>query len=489
VATYLNSYKFIVVTVIVILIATYAKASTYLDVGDEVYNTLLRLEAEGVIKTGLLSAKPLSRKEIIRLTLEAEENSEGKSPFVRNQIQALKKKFADEIDGTIYLKPLDKVSMGYLHSDSEPSDLIFNNDGDDYGMDNNFRFGISSRAELGCFSLFVNPELRYSESDTDLTMKKVYGVFDFLGLELEIGTDSQWWGPGYHGAILLSNNPEPLPLIKLTNSRPVLLPWVLKYLGLFKFTAFVTRLEEDRVVPEPYFWGMRLNFKPSPYFEVGVHRTAMLGGEGRPEDLSTWWDSFTGKGENDLDGPGDQKGGYDIKLTLPFKLQPMQLYVEADGEDEAGGLPSRWAYLSGVYLPRILNFERIEFRAEYADNHVSGHPNYWYNHFAYKSGYTFEGRIIGHHMDTDSEDSFVEVSYLIPERDGRITVSYDREEHNLSEDVNEEKKEIYMTADIGLTESMKIKASYGYGKFKNFNNISGNDENINIFSVQITYNF
>ena len=471
------------------MIATCANASTYLDIGDEVYNTLLRLEAEGVIQSGLLNTKPLSRKEVIRLLLEAEENSEGKSLFIRSQVQSLKKRFADEIDGTRYLKPLDKVSIGYLHSDGDPSDLIFNNDGDDYGEDNNFRFSISSRAELGWFSLFVNPEIRYSDKDTDLTMKKLYGVLDFLGLELEIGTDSQWWGPGYHGAILLSNNVEPLPLIKLTNSRPVLLPWVLKYLGLFKFTAFVTRLEEKRAVSEPYLWGMRLNFKPSPYFEVGLHRTAILGGEGQPEDLSTWWDSFTGEGENDPDGPGDQKAGYDIKLTLPFELQPIQLYVEADGEDEAGGLPSRWAYLSGIYLPRILNFEKIDFRAEYADNHVSGHANYWYNHGIYTSGYTYEGRIIGHHMDTDSEDMFVEFSYLIPERDAKISLAYDREEHNLSSDVHEKKHEVYLTADIGLAESLRIEASYGYGKFKNFDNISGDDENINIVFVQITYNF
>jgi hypothetical protein len=84
---------------------------------------------------------------------------------------------------------------------------------------------------------------------------------------------------------------------------------------------------------------------------------------------------------------------------------------------------------------------------------------------------------------------FVEFSYLIPERDAKISLAYDREEHNLSSDVHEKKHEVYLTADIGLAESLRIEASYGYGKFKNFDNISGDDENINIVFVQITYNF
>ncbi|MBW1852898.1 MAG: hypothetical protein JRJ15_16075 [Deltaproteobacteria bacterium] len=71
----------------------------------------------------------------------------------------------------------------------------------------------------------MNPEIRYSDGDKTIIMDKVYGVVELLGMELEVGSDSQWWGPGYHGSILFSNNPEPLTMVKLTNSRPVLLPW------------------------------------------------------------------------------------------------------------------------------------------------------------------------------------------------------------------------------------------------------------------------
>ena len=193
---------------------------------------------------------------------------------------------------------------------------------------------------------------------------------------------------------------------------------------------------------------------------------------------------------NAVDDVGDQRAGFDVKLTLPFKWQPLQVYAEAAGEDEAGGLPYKWAYLTGIYLPRILNFERVGFRAEYATTHVEGSPDVWYTHGIYgPKAYTYKGRIIGHHMGTDSKDIFLEVSYLIPERNGRISIFYDRQEHNLSETIREKKDEVDVNVDIKLAKDLKVKTSYGYGKIKNMGNIPGEDRKINIITGMISYNF
>ena len=235
---------------------------------------------------------------------------------------------------------------------------------------------------------------------------------------------------------------------------------------------------------------MRLNFKPHPYLEIGLQRTALLGGRGRSEDLKTWWRSFTGKGEN-IAGveAGDQRAGGDIKITLPFKLQPLQLYAEAASEDEAGGLPYKWAYLTGIYLPRIFNLERITLRCEYATTHVEGHPNVWYRHGIYTDGYTYKGKIIGHHMGTDSKDIFMELSYLIPERDGRVSISYDIEEHNLAGAVREKKDEVSLNVSFKLKKNIDLKVSYGYADIKNIANISGKDKKINQTMGLVYYTF
>lgn len=458
-------------------------------VDDEVYYILYRLEAEGVIESGLLTTKPLSRKEVYRLIREAERNSKDRGVFVQELVRQLKERFEDR--DVKFIKPLDTLYSKYIYSNSEAQTLNYNNDGEHYEKDSNLRFGFSSRAELDWLSFYVNPELRYSEADADTIMKMAYGVITFLGLDFQIGRDSQWWGPGYHGSILLSNNAEPLTMLSLTNPQPVLLPWIFKHLGLFRFVVFVTKLEKERGdFPEPYLWGMRLNFKPHPYLEIGLQRTALLGGKGRSENLKTWWMSFTAKGENKPGvEAGDQRGGFDIKLTLPLKWQPLQLYAEAAGEDEAGGLPSKWAYIGGVYLPKIAVLERVGLRVEYGTTYVEGAPNVWYNHSTYTTGYTYKGRIIGHHMGTDSKDIFIEVSYLIPERDGKIAISYDREVHNLSGAIRERKDEVGLSANLKLKRNVDLKTSYNYGWIKNFKSISGEDKEINAIIGQIIYKF
>lgn len=482
--------KFIIVVLSILIIVPSAIADAYLPVEDEAYDIFYRLEAEGIIQSGLLTTKPLSYKEVMRLILEAERNSSDKSLFIQKLINTLKDRFKDESKDTKYIKPIELFYSWCLYADSDIQTLYYNNDGESYEKGFNIRSGFISRAELDGVSFYFNPELRYSDSDTDVVIKRGYGVLSSLGIDLILGKDSQWWGPGYHGAILLSNNSEPMTMLKLTNPQPFLLPWIFRYLGLFKFTFFVTRLEKERDIPEPYLWGMRLNFKPNLYLEIGLQRTAILGGKGHSENLNTWWKSFTGKGEN-VPGveAGDQRAGFDIKITLPFKSQPLQLYAEAAGEDEAGGLPSKWAYLTGIYLPRILSLERFSIRGEYATTHVEGSPNVWYTHHIYTTGYKYKGRIIGHHMGTDSKDIFLEISYALPEKNAKLSLFYDREEHNLSGKVREKKDEVNMRLYVRPRKDIDIEVVYRYGNIKNMGNIEGEDKEINTIMGMIRYNF
>ncbi|MEW6215709.1 MAG: capsule assembly Wzi family protein, partial [Nitrospirota bacterium] len=251
---------FFILIVSTFLTVPSATASTYIYVDDDAYDLLLRLEAEGVIKSSLLTTRPSSRKEVMRLILEAERKYGESSIFIQGLIKSLKERFKVGAYDARFIKPVDFLYSRYVYADSDIQALYYNNDGDLYGKGSNLRVGFSSMAELGWLSFYLNPEFRYSDNDKDLIAKRAYGVLGFLGLEFTVGKDSQWWGPGYHGSILLSNNAEPMTMLRLTNPQPVLLPWIFKYLGLFRFTVFATRLEKERDVPESYLWGMRFNF-------------------------------------------------------------------------------------------------------------------------------------------------------------------------------------------------------------------------------------
>ncbi|MGE5895050.1 MAG: capsule assembly Wzi family protein, partial [bacterium] len=256
--------KWLLIAAGVIFLVSHAYASN-VPLDDPGYDVLRRLEAEGIVESSILTTLPLSRQEIVRLIREAEKNAGSESGFIQQQIEFLKARFRDDIEAKKYIKPLGALSGKYIYSDQDDPAIVYNNDGDIYAKGSNIRAGLSSWAEFGWFSYFINPELRYDEGDTDLILKNGYGVIHVLGLDLEAGKESQWWGPGYHGSLLLSNNAEPFTLVRLSNTNPVLLPWIFKYLGPLRFTAFATMLEEDRDFSHPYLWGMKINFKPLPY--------------------------------------------------------------------------------------------------------------------------------------------------------------------------------------------------------------------------------
>ena len=112
----------------------------------------------------------------------------------------------------------------------------------------------------------------------------------------------------------------------------------------------------------------------------------------------------TSRGENEPDGPSNQLAAVDWRLTVPWRTQPFEFYGEFGGEDEAGYGFSRQAIVLGLYLPRLGPSALFDLRVEYGDTYMTGHRGHdrvWYTHGVYASGYTYEGRIIGHHAGTD----------------------------------------------------------------------------------------
>lgn len=474
-----------------LLVVSTVMAATHVEIGEDVYGDLARLDAEGFLPGSLLSTKPLNRMEVMRLLLEAESFPPPDGTIARATLRRLRDRFPEESRENLYIKPLDRARASYTYLDSASQALNYNNSGYEYREGSNLRVDVATRAEWSWISGYARPEYRLSDGDGTFTLRTVYVSVEALGVELTAGRESLWWGPGYHGALLESNNAEPITMLRLTNPRAALLPWIFRFLGPFRFDFFAGRLEDDRQdVASPILWGLRFDLKPLPYLEIGLERTVIFGGEGHDEGWSAWWQSFTARGENDPGkDTGDQKAGMDIKVTIPWKVQPVQLYAEVAGEDSAGWEPSRRGYLGGIYLPRILGSDRVDFRSEFAYNHVKQQPNYWYNHHIYTQGYTYKGRIIGHHMGTDSRDLFAAASISVSPLLEKISVYYDREEHNLSFSVRETKDEIGVGVLLRPGSDIDLKVFYRNARVKNMGNVSGASENLSQVSAEVQYAF
>jgi len=436
-------------------------ASIYVEVGDQVYEYLEYLEARGCIKSGILTTYPLSQKEILRLINEAEEVCKGDS-YIKEALKKIKNRIS--YDPVVpFFKPIDevKVEVGYADSE-EVSQRFYNNDGDEFKQGYNLRIGFNTFFSGNRFSAFLKPEYQIDKEASVVNFKKAYGVFSWYNLNFLFGKESQWWGPGRNGSIILSNNAEPFTMIRIENESPIVFPWI----GLFKFVFFVTKLNKDRVVPQPYLWGMRINIKPFPYLELGFSRTALLGGEGCSEDLNTWIKSFVGKDEDTPKEPIDQRAGFDIKITIPNRYLSFQTYLEAEGEDENGGIPSYWAYTLGLYLPEIPKLRGLSLRAEYTTT-----PKEWYMHYIYKSGYTYEGHIIGHHIGRYAKGIWGELSYWILRFNILLKLGY---EHTLHQLTDEKENTGYFLINKDFASKISVQTFFQYSNFKNFEGLGEN---------------
>jgi hypothetical protein len=229
------------------------------------------------------------------------------------------------------------------------------------------------------------------------------------------GFMERWWGPGWDNSLILSTNARPIPSLTLERNytdpfKTRLLSWI----GPWRASIAVGEAEaHDVAVPKVRFLAMRVNFKPRPWLEFGLSRTAQWCGGDRPCGWSTFKNMLIGHDNQTVDGapseaqPGNQMAGYDMRLRSPWRALPVAFYTQWIGEDEAEGLPAKFLGLFGAETWGGSRFGSWRLRAEYADtacNFSRQEPLYncAYRNGIYPQGYTYRGRNIGSSMDNDS---------------------------------------------------------------------------------------
>jgi hypothetical protein len=214
----------------------------------------------------------------------------------------------------------------------------------------------------------------------------------------------------------------------------------------------------------------------------------MMGGEGRPGlDAGEIIDIIGGKNTSGGEDTSNQLASADFRLQLPF-LKNTEIYGEWGGEDEAGFLPTKQAYILGIYIPRFTNKGRVDLRIEYANNHVSGFPDVWYNHRIYKTGYQYKGSIIGHHMGSDAEDIFVRSTSFIT-NDLKAGIDFDLEKRGKSNPFQKEHYQYGFDLSYDITALIEITGRYGFEKVKNYDFVAGVAESHHLFSAGFTVRF
>lgn len=231
---------------------------------------------------------------------------------------------------------------------------------------------------------------------------------------LAASTLDRWWGPGWDGSLILSQNARPIPALTLDrNLTDAFESRWLRWIGPWDLSVMMGQMEKDRAVPDARFFGMRFNFRPLPSLEIGLSRTAQWCGQGRPCDFDVFLDLLAGRDNRGSDAidvdnePGNQMAGVDFRWSLARFGQPLALYGQLIGEDEAGGFPSQYLAQLGVEGTGH-GAERWSWRwfGEVADTSCGFYGsdarlNCAYNHGLYRTGYRYRGRAVGHGADND----------------------------------------------------------------------------------------
>ncbi|MSN25626.1 MAG: capsule assembly Wzi family protein [Geobacter sp.] len=431
------------------------------------YNYLDKLAGMGLLESDIKGLKPFSKAEVARLTQEAERNLAGSNvkdnAFANELLKRLKELYPRELqlysapnkarlfditpvtsgrlryawlDGTprdynrTVHDPGHQSAFGFIGGDlrpfsgtsktsgSEGTPLLENNEGVVYRRGNSGELRLSGEGYIAQYAtVAIEPIILATGDKADVTLQKAYLKIGGGGTELEIGRDANWFGPGYRGTTILTNNARNFDQIKLSSPEPLDVAWIKKYIGDVKYSLLLSRFDETgsgKTLRHPYLLGAKLAVKPKAWYEIGLNFVRQFGGPGFSGNPSLA-ESIFGGGDNDH---ANTIAGIDMRFRIPA-LRNMEFYGEFSGEDNAGGIwPIVESYVAGIYLPCITSSCRDDLRFEF----------FWgsemlYGDWQFPNGYVYHGLTPGHSQGTAAQDYFVRYGHWFNPR-SNISAEY-----------------------------------------------------------------
>lgn len=407
-----------------------------------VYRHLDTLAAASLIRTYSPNQRPLSRYAVAKMVIEARERAEKKrAKNLEYIIEDLEGKFKDDIaiikkkeTKVVKFVPLDKVNLEWTLT-NQPEEIIPNNnlgtvtgrvqpllayeEGRHYRKYYNVYYDFSTWFHLTpYFAGYGQPEF-YSVSeqndqpfDGGAKFQRLYMKGGYRNFEVEFGRDDLWWGPGYQ-SLMLSNNARGKDMLKLSTPSTFRLPWVLKYLGQWRFTGFFSWMGTKYQPPNTILSGYRVDYQPLFWLDVGFDHVVFMGGEGAKDpSVKTAIGEYIGFifDSGNAKASSNHLMGFDMTVKIP-PLRGVELYGKVLFEDTNKEFELMYfhnaSWLAGVYLPYIDSAGKLSLRAE-----VIRTGEYAYRHGFYRNGYEINEKMMGYDAGSDTYSGILKANYL-----------------------------------------------------------------------------
>jgi len=437
-----------------VVLRTDANPLVEVPLGDEVYELLDRLQAKGIVPP-FGETYPLSRGDVARLLGEA--SKKDLSPVEKGEISAYLRRYYDEAqalgirvgkrrgyflekrgpDFHFYLDPVLGLSVrvreGRAFSERGTGFIISALPDIGGGLGS---MGFMSHIEWYLMTGRLFGDLFPDETRILYRKKKgdwieadnigrtdAYMVLPVPYGSLLLGRGRLRWGPGRHGALLISGETSPWDMVRLRFG----------YRGL-DFSAFtaILRGEDSKGVRRPkYLSGHRLEFRWRG-FQFGVSEVVVYGDRFEPSYLNPFAIYLITEPQASRSIPPDAERGEEgsgdnvlAGVDLGVFWRGWKLYGELMVDDYRPTYsPKYWnnkyGFLVGVYRVDPFGLEDTDLRVEYAFVN-----QYSYTHERAINRYKHFSRPIGHPVGSDADDLWISVGRKFRPGVG-VQLSYER---------------------------------------------------------------
>jgi hypothetical protein len=530
---------FLIVALCYVPTQSWALASNNIPLDSPTYLYLEKLAGFGLITSDVKGLKPFSKAEAARLLLEAEQNlnsredasstlaselitrirelipreislrehPDRKPQFVDfNPTASIRKRYV-YLDGVprdynrTSLDPGHQSAFGFIGGDLRPdcgggtvkttgtegTPLLENNNGTIHPRGHSLELRWAAEGYLSNkITGLVEPAILVSKDDTKLSLNRGYLKLGGGGLELEAGRDENWFGPGYRGTTILTNNAQNFDFIKLSSPEPLDVAWLRHWVGDVKYALIVSRFDKTGsgdTLRKPYFIGFKLAIKPKEWFEYGINFVRQEGGPGFKNSVSLSDEIFGGNDNNH----NNTIAGLDLRFRVPA-LRNTEFYVEYSGEDNAGGVwPIVESYVAGIFIPTLTASGRDDFRFEYFLGSVM-----LYGDWKFPTGYVYHNMTPGHSQGTNSQEFFGRYTHWFSVRNN-IALEYFYTErgrtNRMPGQVMESKHAGRIFWSLPVRGDIDAQIGYGIEKINNFNLVDGVKQTNQLFTFELKYRY
>lgn len=508
----------------------HALSSNNIPLGSPAYSHLDKLAAFGLITSDFAGIRPITKAEAARLVREAEKSVAvgAKGQLAQTILAELKYYLRREL--SLYetpaaapafdLRPVSEAAARFVFLEgaarnyerpvrdlggegvfgigaglrpivpnismqhgSEGTPLFENNEGTRYPDGSSLDVRLSSEIHVGeFFSLLVEPQFISVPGELQVRFNKGYLKVGGGWLELEVGRDANWLGFGERGALTLSNNASNFDQLKLSSPEPL----NAGFMGKFKYTVIFSRFDKVYTADgerQPWFYAIKGSLKPHPTFEVGINLGRQQGGPGVDNSLRDNLQGLVGGTGKDN---SNSIAGVELRWRMSF-LRNTEVFVEYSGEDAAKFWPIVESYLAGIYVPRLTDDGKNDFRFEYFLGN-----NILYTHTGFSEGYIYRGMPIGHSQGGAAQDFFFRYGHWFSARE-RVTVDYIHTSRGntgrLAGQSLESKNAVRGSWLMPLSDRLDIKATCGWERINNLNLVGGTDRTNSIAVIEAMFRF